>query len=86
MSVSLTLLTFRLYVLYIAAASYTLFFKECFDRKFETEMSHGLYDRADDLMKLRAQSVHERMKNRPPAALPAAVPAAICSSTRLGAI
>jgi len=80
MSVPLTFLTFT-HVLYIAAASYTLFFKECFDRKFETELNHGRPVRADDLMKLRAQSVHERMKNRPPAALPPAVPAAVCTSS-----
>ena len=64
-----------------AAASYTLFFKECFDHKFETELSHGRPIGAGDL-KLHAQSVHERMKNRPPAALPPPVPAtAICTSS-----
>jgi len=57
----------------IAAASYTLFFKECWEHKFETELN---YRRPAGVVKPCDQSVHERMKNRPPAALPTVPPAA----------
>jgi len=65
-------------VVVVAAASYTLFFKECFDHKYDTELNRGrsASDVHTDLVKLREQSVHERMKNRPPAALPPTAPTA----------
>ena len=55
------------------AASYTPFFKECWDRKSATE--HAYSFSGDDngggqLLDLPNKSLTERMKMRPPAALP----------------
>ena len=63
----------------VAAASYSVFFKECWELKSDTELSYtsavsglatGTSIRPGGLLCLPNPAVHERMKTRPPAELP----------------
>jgi hypothetical protein len=65
----------------LAAASYNMFFKDCWELKSDTELSFssavggligntGGAGRHAGLLGVPNPAVHERMRNRPPAALP----------------